>query len=152
MEEEGRWKIEEMGWEVKRRGWREWRELGFWGAPNPKTCVSKPNLPPNMIGDLGLMFGVEFGSKLVLQRAKNQRKPKLDISVRDRDWSAKSESFGSDSVIFAGLFWSIFRILGRFCNFLQMLRIAISAHFLHFLQGKIHNNIIHFIPKINHLI
>ena len=38
-----------------------------------------------MIGDLGLMFGVEFGSKLVLQRAKNQRKPKLDISVRDRD-------------------------------------------------------------------
>ena len=53
--------------------------------PTPKTCVSKPNLPPNMIGDLGLMFGVEFGSKLVLQRAKNQRKPKLDISVRDRD-------------------------------------------------------------------
>ena len=49
--------------------------------PTPKTCVSKPN----MIGDLGLMFGVEFGSKLVLQRAKNQRKPKLDISVRDRD-------------------------------------------------------------------
>ena len=127
------------------------RVQGFGEHPTPKTWVSKPNLTPYINGDLSFMFGFEFRSKLVLKRPKNQRKTEVVSAVRAGTCLQSLKVVGSESVIFSGLFCSVFRILGRFCNFCQMSKITISAHFCHFLQGKNYNNIIPFIPKINHL-
>ena len=47
--------------------------------PTPKTCVSKPKLPPNMHRHLGLMFWVYYWVQFELKRPKNQRKTLLEF-------------------------------------------------------------------------
>ena len=82
------------------------RELGFWGSTQPPKLVFL-NLIYHLIciyRHLDLMFWVYFWVQFELKMFKNQRKPSKHSAVRDKDHFVNSESFGSASVIFPGLF------------------------------------------------